>query len=209
MHTLAKFIYFKLLGWKTVGEFPKLNKCVVAVAPHTSWLDFFLGLLIRRVINQDINFIGKKSLFNPPFGWYFRWMGGTPIDRSKSSDTVTAIANIFNKKKVFRLALSPEGTRKKVEKWKTGFYYIAKAANVPIVLVAFDYGNKQVLISEPQIPSENMNEDFKTYIAFFKDAIGENPRVYLNPCEFKTYTGCFESAIVVKIIFPGIKASIN
>ncbi len=175
MHTLAKFIYFKLLGWKTVGEFPKLNKCVVAVAPHTSWLDFFLGLLIRRVINQDINFIGKKSLFNPPFGWYFRWMGGTPIDRSKSSDTVTAIANIFNKKKVFRLALSPEGTRKKVEKWKTGFYYIAKAANVPIVLVAFDYGNKQVLISEPQIPSENMNEDFKTYIAFFKGVVGKIP----------------------------------
>jgi len=175
MHTLAKFIYFKLLGWKTVGKFPKLNKCVVAVAPHTSWVDFFLGLLIRRIINQDINFIGKKSLFNPPFGWYFRWMGGTPIDRSKSSDTVTAIANIFNNKKVFRLALSPEGTRKKVEKWKTGFYYIAKTANVPIVLVAFDYGNKQVLISEPQIPSENMNEDFKTYIAFFKDAIGKIP----------------------------------
>ena len=175
MHILAKFIYFKLLGWKTVGEFPKINKCVVAVVPHTSWMDFFLGLLIRRVINQDINFIGKKSLFNSPFGWYFKWMGGAPIDRSKSSDTVTAIANIFNEKEVFRLALSPEGTRKKVDKWKTGFYYIAKAANVPIVLVAFDYGNKQIKISEPQIPSENMNEDFKTYIGFFKGVVGKIP----------------------------------
>ena len=175
MHVLAKFIYFKLLGWKTVGEFPRINKCVVAVVPHTSWMDFFLGLLIRRVINQDINFIGKKSLFNSPFGWYFKWMGGAPIDRSKSSDTVTAIANIFNEKEVFRLALSPEGTRKKVDKWKTGFYYIAKAANVPIVLVAFDYGNKQIKISEPQIPSENMNEDFKTYIGFFKGVVGKIP----------------------------------
>lgn len=175
MHTLAKFIYFKLLGWKTVGEFPNLNKCVVAVVPHTSWMDFFLGLLIRRVINQEINFIGKKSLFKLPFGWYFRWMGGAPIDRSKSSDTVTAIANIFNEKEVFRLALSPEGTRKKVDKWKTGFYYIAKAANVPIVLVAFDYGNKQIKISEPQIPSENMNEDFKTYIGFFNGVVGKIP----------------------------------
>lgn len=175
MHILAKFIYFKLLGWKTVGEFPRINKCVVAVVPHTSWMDFFLGLLIRRVINQDINFIGKKSLFNSPFGWYFKWMGGAPIDRSKSSDTVTAIANIFNEKEVFRLALSPEGTRKKVDKWKTGFYYIAKAANVPIVLVAFDYGNKQIKISEPQIPSENMNEDFKTYIGFFKGVVGKIP----------------------------------
>ncbi len=144
MHTLAKFIFYKLLGWHIVGKFPKLDKCIVAVVPHTSWLDFFLGLLVRRVINQEINFIGKKSLFNPPFGWYFRWMGGAPIDRSKSSDTVTAIANIFNEKEVFRLALSPEGTRKKVEKWKTGFYYIAKAAKVPIVLVAFDYGKSKL-----------------------------------------------------------------
>ena len=175
MHTLAKFIYYKVLGWKTVGKFPKLNKCVVAVVPHTSWLDFFLGLLVRRVINEEINFIGKKSLFKPPFGWYFRWMGGAPIDRSKSSDTVTAITNIFNEKEVFRLALSPEGTRKKVEKWKTGFYYIAKAAKVPIVLVAFDYGKKEIKFSEPQIPSENMNEDFKTYIAFFKGSVGKIP----------------------------------
>ncbi len=175
MHTLAKFIYFKLLGWKTVGEFPKLNKCVVAVVPHTSWLDFFLGLLIRRVLNLEINFIGKKSLFKPPFGWYFRWMGGAPIDRSKSSDTVTAIANIFNEKKVFRLALSPEGTRKKVEKWKTGFYYIAKTAKVPIILVAFDYGHKQIKFSHPHIPTENIEEDFKNYKNFFKGTIGKIP----------------------------------
>jgi len=158
-----------------MGEFPKLDKCVVAVVPHTSWLDFFLGLLVRKVINQEINYIGKKSLFNPPFGWYFRWMGGAPIDRSKSSDTVTAIANIFNEKKVFRLALSPEGTRKKVDKWKTGFYYIAKTAKVPIVLVAFDYGNKQIKFSEPQEPSENIEQDFKTYKAFFKGVVGKIP----------------------------------
>lgn len=175
MHKLAKFIFYKLLGWKTIGEFPNLDKCVVAVVPHTSWLDFFLGLLVRKVINQEINYIGKKSLFNPPFGWYFRWMGGAPIDRSKSSDTVSVIANIFNEKKVFRLALSPEGTRKKVDKWKTGFYYIAKTAKVPIVLVAFDYCNKQIKFSEPQEPSENIEQDFKTYKAFFKGVVGKIP----------------------------------
>ncbi|NNL03171.1 MAG: acyltransferase [Eudoraea sp.] len=175
MHTLAKFIYFRLLGWKTVGEFPELDKCVVAVVPHTSWFDFFLGLLVRRLVNQEINFIGKKSLFRPPFGWYFRWMGGAPIDRSKSNDTVTAIANIFNEKEVFRLALSPEGTRKKVEKWKTGFYYIAKAANVPIILVAFDYGHKCVKFSQPYVPTENIAEDFNNYKNFFKGSIGKIP----------------------------------
>lgn len=175
MHDLAKFIYYRMLGWKTVGEFPSLDKCVFAVVPHTSWVDFFLGLLIRRVMNIQINFIAKKSLFKPPFGWYFRWMGGAPIDRSKSSDTVTAIASIFNKKKIFRLALSPEGTRKKVDKWKTGFYYIAKAANVPIILVAFDYGGKQIRISGPQYPTSNVEEDFKAYNEFFKGAIGKIP----------------------------------
>lgn len=175
MHTLAKFIYFRLLGWKTVGEFPELEKCVVAVVPHTSWFDFLLGLLVRRLVNQEINFIGKKSLFSPPFGWYFRWMGGAPIDRSKSSDTVTAIANIFKEKKVFRLALSPEGTRKKVTQWKTGFYYIAKAANVPIILVAFDYGHKQVKFSKPFIPTENKEGDFKKYRKFFEGSIGKIP----------------------------------
>lgn len=175
MHTLAKFIYFRLLGWKTVGEFPELDKCVVAVVPHTSWFDFLLGLLVRRLVNQEINFIGKKSLFSPPFGWYFRWMGGAPIDRSKSSDTVTAIANIFKEKKVFRLALSPEGTRKKVTQWKTGFYYIAKAANVPIILVAFDYGHKQVKFSKPFIPTENKEGDFKKYRKFFEGSIGKIP----------------------------------
>ena len=158
-----------------IGEFPNLNKCVVAVVPHTSWVDFFLGLLVRRVINLDINFIAKKSLFKPPFGWYFRWMGGAPIDRSKSSDTVTAIASIFNEKEVFRLGLSPEGTRRKVEKWKTGFYYIAKTANVPIVLVAFDYGRKQIKISEPLVPSGNIEADFKIYREFFKGVVGKIP----------------------------------
>ena len=176
MHALAKFIYFKLLGWELIGTFPKIEKCVVIVAPHTSWKDFFLGLLVRRVLNEEINYIGKKSLFNPPFGWYFRWMGGTPIDRSKNSDTVSAIAKIFNERKKFRLALSPEGTRKKVTEWKTGFYYIAKAAHVPIVMVAFDFGKKQVKISEPYSATEDKDADFKIYKDFFKGVLGRIPK---------------------------------
>ena len=146
MQALAKFIYFKILGWKLLGEFPKVDKCLVIVVPHTSWVDFLLGLLVRKVVNEEINYIGKKSLFKPPFGWYFRWMGGAPIDRDKSTYRVSAIANIFDGRQKFRLALSPEGTRKKVTEWKTGFYYIAKATGAPIVLVAFDFGKKQVKI---------------------------------------------------------------
>jgi len=175
MHSLAKFIYFKLLGWRLIGEFPKVAKGVIIVVPHTSWVDFFLGLLVRRVLNEEINFIAKKSLFKFPFGWYFRWMGGAPIDRSKNNDTVSAIAGIFNEKEIFRLALSPEGTRRKVKEWKTGFYYIAKAANVPIIMVTFDYRNKQIEISKPHCTTKDKEKDFKLYKSFFKGVIGKVP----------------------------------
>ena len=118
--------------------------------------------------------VGKKSLFKPPFGWFFRWTGGAPIDRTKNSDTVKATAQIFSERKKFRLALSPEGTRKKVEKWKTGFYFIAKTANVPIVLVAFDYGKKEIKLSEPLIPTEDKDADFIKYHAFFEGVVGKH-----------------------------------
>ncbi len=175
MRVLSKFIFFKLMGWKLIGPFPEVKKCVVIVAPHTSWVDFFLGLLVRSILKEEINFIGKKSLFNPPFGWYFRWMGGTPIDRSKNSDTVVSTAKIFAQRQVFRLALSPEGTRKKVTEWKTGFYYIAKEAKVPIVMVAFDFGKKEVKISDPVMPTDNKEEDFRKYMAFYKGVEGKIP----------------------------------
>ncbi|RKR08077.1 1-acyl-sn-glycerol-3-phosphate acyltransferase [Maribacter vaceletii] len=173
MHKIAKFIYFKLLGWKTVGDFPQVNKCVIAVVPHTSWVDFFLGLLIRKVWNEEINYVGKKALFNPPFGWFFRWTGGAPVDRTKNNNMVSATAEVFKTRKKFRLTLAPEGTRKKVTEWKTGFYFIAIEAKVPIVLVAFDFGKKQVKISKPYTPTGNKEKDFKSYAQFFEGVKGK------------------------------------
>ncbi|MDC6389943.1 1-acyl-sn-glycerol-3-phosphate acyltransferase [Maribacter sp. PR1] len=174
MQKFAKFIYFKLMGWTVSGDFPShLDKCVIIVVPHTSWWDFLLGLIIRKVWNEEINYIGKKSLFDSPFGWFFRWTGGAPIDRSKNSDTVSATVKIFKERKKFRLALSPEGTRKKVEKWKTGFYYIAKQAEVPIVLVAFDFGKKEIKVSEPKWLTNNIETDFKTYAQFYEGVMGK------------------------------------
>ncbi|MFD0797117.1 1-acyl-sn-glycerol-3-phosphate acyltransferase [Maribacter chungangensis] len=176
MHRIAKFIYFNLLKWSLVGDFPSdVKKCVIIVVPHTSWWDFILGLLVRKIWQEQINYIGKKSLFDSPFGWFFKWTGGAPIDRSKSSDTVTAIAKIFKERDTFRLTIAPEGTRKKVTQWKTGFYFIAKAANVPIVMVAFDFGNKQIKVSPPHFPTEDQESDFKTYETFFKGVKGKVP----------------------------------
>lgn len=174
MQGISRFIYFKLLGWKMIGKFPSnLDKFVIIVVPHTSWWDFLLGLLVRKVLNEEINYIGKKSLFDSPFGWFFRWTGGAPIDRSKNNDTVSAIVKIFESRQRFRLALSPEGTRKKVEKWKTGFYHIAKQAKVPIVMVAFDYGKKEVKFSKPQIPTQNQAADLEKYSSFFRGVHGK------------------------------------
>ncbi|NDV44868.1 1-acyl-sn-glycerol-3-phosphate acyltransferase [Flagellimonas sediminis] len=175
MHQLAKFIYFKVLGWKLVGTFPSMDKCVVIVVPHTHWLDFFLGLLVRKVVNQEINYIGKKSLFKPPFGWFFRWTGGAPVDRSKNSNTVDSIVQIFNERPIFRFALAPEGTRKKVKELRTGFYHIAKKAHVPIVMVAFDFGKKEVKIGEPFFPSDHQENDFQKIHEFYKDVKGKIP----------------------------------
>jgi len=175
MHKLAKFIYFKLLRWKLKGSFPNVDKCVVIVVPHTHWLDFLLGLLVRKVVNQEINYIGKKSLFKPPFGWFFRWTGGAPVDRAKNSNTVDSIVQIFNERKIFRFALAPEGTRKKVENLRTGFYHIAKKAQVPIVMVAFDFGRKEVKIAEPFYPSASMEEDFEKIRQFYKGVLGKVP----------------------------------
>ncbi|MFD1293921.1 1-acyl-sn-glycerol-3-phosphate acyltransferase [Lutibacter holmesii] len=176
MKGIARFIFYTLLGWKTVGSFPsELKKYVIIGAPHTHWLDFMVGLALKFAESLPANYIGKASLFKPPFGFFFRWLGGTPIDRSKSNNKVEAIVDVFNAHEKFILALSPEGTRKKVIKWKTGFYYIAKGANVPIVMFTFNFKDKEVKISEPYYLTDNMDEDFKYFHKFYEGVQGKVP----------------------------------
>lgn len=160
MKKVYRFIFFRLLGWRLNGTFsPELKKCVMIVVPHTSWVDFFIGVLARGSIGLEMHYVAKKELFIFPFGAWFRWMGGTPLDRSRTENKVDAIADIFEHREVFRLAIAPEGTRKRVSRWKTGFYYIALKAQVPIVAVAFDYGKKEVKIAEPFYPTGNIEAD--------------------------------------------------
>ena len=156
----------------------KTQKYVIIAAPHTSWQDFPIGILARNTSGIKINFIGKNSLFKGPFGFFFRSLGGTPVDRSKNNNLVEAIIDIFNSKDEFKLALSPEGTRKKVEKWKTGFYYIAKGANVPIVMATLDFGKKEVKISEPYYTTDDMEKDFEHFESFYKRVVGKNPELF-------------------------------
>ena len=177
MRWLAKFIYFKLLGWKIVGntDFSKdtIKKAVIIAVPHTSWHDFYIGLLLRKIVNVKTNFIGKKELFRWPFNYYFTAIGGRPIDRTSGQNKVERIAKLFENENEFRLTLAPEGTRKKVEEWKTGFYYIAKAAKVPIIMFTLDFKNKQNKVSEPFYPTDNIEEDFEYMASFYEGVKGK------------------------------------
>ncbi|MFL2577744.1 MAG: acyltransferase [Flavobacteriaceae bacterium TMED204] len=167
----SKMIFLRLMGWKIEGNFPSLNKFVLAVVPHTRNTDFIIGVLTRAVVDQKISYVGKKELFNPLTGWFFRALGGTPINRNSTENKVSSIAKIFKEKEVFRMAIAPEGTRKKVDKWKTGFYYIAMEAEVPILLVNFNYALKQVGFLKLFYPTGNIEKDFKEMEFYFNEAM--------------------------------------
>ncbi|MFN6089027.1 MAG: 1-acyl-sn-glycerol-3-phosphate acyltransferase [Cyclobacteriaceae bacterium] len=175
-------LVFKWMGWKTQGDVPKhINKYIVAVAPHTSNWDFVIGILARSVLNiQSAKFIGKDSLFKPPLGWFFRAVGGYPVDRSGHKDMTDQIAHIFDQHEKFILGLAPEGTRKKVDKLRTGFYYIAKKANVPIVPVGFDFATKTVVVAKPFYPTDDFDSDMKTLFNFYSGITGKNKELGLS-----------------------------
>lgn len=170
-------LIFKLLGWKISGDIPReLKKYIIAVAPHTSNWDFPLGVMARSILRiKNARFLGKHSLFKPPFGWFFRALGGYPVDRSSSHDVVQQVVDIFSAHDDFILALAPEGTRKKVDKLRTGFYYIAKGAKIPIVPVGFDFATKQVVIGQPMMPTDDFNHDMDVLLQFYKRMKGKNP----------------------------------
>ena len=167
----SKIIFLRLMGWKIEGDFPSLNKFVLAIVPHTRNTDFIIGVLTRAVVDQKISYVGKKELFNPLTGWFFRALGGTPINRNSTENKVSSISKIFKEKEVFRMAIAPEGTRKKVDKWKTGFYYIAMEAEVPILLVNFNYALKQVGFLKLFYPTGNIEKDFKEMESYFNEAM--------------------------------------
>ncbi|MBT8316216.1 MAG: acyltransferase [Lutibacter sp.] len=176
MKYFFRFTIYTILRWKTVGSFPKqLKKYVIIAAPHTHWIDFPLAVSVKFAEGAPINYIGKASLFKPPFGFIFRWLGGSPVDRTKSNNRVDGIVEVFNNNENFILALSPEGTRKKVDKWKTGFYYIAKGANVPIVMATLNFKKKEVKISEPYYLTNDMEKDFNFFHDYFKGVVGKIP----------------------------------
>lgn len=173
--------YWKFFGWKLTGELPQQYKSyVLAVAPHTHWYDVMVGFAARNAMKiHHAKFLAKKELFVWPLGWILKKMGGTPVDRNAKLGMVDQAVALFKADEHFMLGLSPEGTRKRVDKLKTGFYHIAKKAGVPIVPVGFDYENKRVIIGQAFFAGADESADLKKLIEFYSGIRGKNPKLDL------------------------------
>jgi 1-acyl-sn-glycerol-3-phosphate acyltransferase len=169
--------YLRRNKWEIIGDYPyHLPKLVVAVAPHTSAWDFILGLAVRDKLKlQHVKFLGKQELFKPPFGFFFRWLGGTPVDRFSKRNMVEQVVDRFNASERFTIVLSPEGTRKRVDRLRSGFYHIAVGAGAPILMVGFDFGTRKIFLSEPFYPTGNFEEDTKKMLRFWGPLAGRIP----------------------------------
>jgi 1-acyl-sn-glycerol-3-phosphate acyltransferase len=150
LHLVARLVLW-ILGWKIVGKAPNVPKVVIIAAPHTANIDGFLMVMAAWYVRAKLDWMVKAELTRGPLGWIVRAAGGVPVDRSASFDAVDQMVKQFSERDELALAISPEGTRKKRDHWKTGFYWIAHRANVPILCATVDYGKKVIDISAPFI----------------------------------------------------------
>ncbi|HUH98300.1 MAG TPA: lysophospholipid acyltransferase family protein [Anaerolineales bacterium] len=174
LHLLAK-AGLRLTGWKVEGQFPSLPKFVVIGAPHTSNWDFLMFLAVILQQRADVRFMGKSELFNKPFGWFFYWCGGIPVDRSKAQGLVEQMVQACDKSDCFVLTIAPEGTRNKVREWKRGFYHIAKNSRIPVAMAVVDGMRKVVGLGKIYHPTDDIEADLKAIQEFFTGMVGINP----------------------------------
>tara|TARA_B100000767_G_C19772431_1_gene540757 strand:- start:2391 stop:2972 length:582 start_codon:yes stop_codon:yes gene_type:complete len=168
---VAKTFLF-LKGWKVVGETPKEKKYILIAAPHTSNWDFAFMLSIALTRNIDVRWMGKEQLFPKPFKSLMIWLGGISIARSSTNNTVSEMVGKFKAADKLSLLITPEGTRSKTEKWKTGFYHIAVEAKVPIFRGFIDASSKTCGIFDKFIPSGKLEEDMEKIKTFYRSKTG-------------------------------------
>ena len=147
------------MGWNVEGEIPNARKLVLIVAPHTSNWDFVVAVAAKLALGIDVRWLGKDTLFRGPFGTLLRHIGGRPVDRHHSHNVVGGIVEEFARSDRMILGLAPEGTRKRVERWRTGFWHIAHGAAIPIVPVALDFGTKAIRILPPFHTTGDLDRD--------------------------------------------------
>ena len=165
----------KVTGWRIEGAMPDEPKFVIIVAPHTSNWDFPVGLWVLFALGFKGNFLAKHSVFVGPAAPFLKWLGGIPVERAVHKMRVRGISDAFAKSEKMILIITPEGTRKFVPEWKSGFYYIADGAKVPVVPVAFDYGAKVVRIGPPFKTTGNREADIAELKNFFRGVKAKIP----------------------------------
>lgn len=165
----------KAAGWRFEGVVPNEPKFVIIVAPHTSNWDFPLGVAALFALGFRVTFLGKHTIFKWPFGIIVRWLGGIPVVRTVSRDRVAEAVAAFNASSQLILAIAPEGTRKLVPRWKTGFYHVAHGAGVPIVPIAFDFGRNAIGIGQPFHTTGDEEGDIARLKDFFRSADARHP----------------------------------
>lgn len=161
------------IGWRVKSSDIPFKKFIIIGAPHTSNWDFPFALLALSALGMKFSWIGKHTLFKPPFNFFFRYLGGIPVDRSVRLSFIEKMATLFNASEDMKLAIAPEGTRSKKNHWKTGFYYIAMAANVPIALAYINYSKKELGIGPFLTPTGDLEKDFDTIRKFYTDKVGK------------------------------------
>jgi 1-acyl-sn-glycerol-3-phosphate acyltransferase len=166
----------RLMGWRVEGEVPNLPKFVIAVAPHTSNWDFVVGVAAMFALDLRLAFLGKHTIFRWPFGALLRWMGGIPVDRASPHGIVNESIDAFTRMQRRILAIAPEGTRRQVRQFKSGFLQIARGANVPVVLASLDYAAKCVRLGPTFEPGEDVEADRRRLEAFFAPVRGKRSR---------------------------------
>ena len=168
--------FLKIAGWRVEGALPaNTAKSVLIAAPHTSNWDLPYTLMVCFVLRLTPYWMGKASIFRAPFGGVMRWLGGIPVDRSKSNNLVAASAEAIRAADFsLQLIVPPQGTRRETHQWKTGFYYIAQAAQVPIVLAYMDYANKRSGLGPMFVPTGDLAADMATIQAFYAPFKGKN-----------------------------------
>ena len=172
--------YLKIAGWRIEGELPSnARKCVLIAAPHTSNWDLPYTLMAAFVLRLNVYWIGKASLFRAPFGAVMRWLGGIPVQREQSSNLVAAsIKALKAAEGSVQLIVPPEGTRGKTTRWKTGFYYIALGAEVPILLAFMDYADKRAGLGPAFQPSGDIDRDMAAIKAYYAPLRGKHAQQF-------------------------------
>jgi 1-acyl-sn-glycerol-3-phosphate acyltransferase len=175
LHVRFARALLRLAGWRILGVVPPLPKFVVVVAPHSSNWDFFVGIAARFALDIDAHWLGKHTLFRWPLGALLRSLGGRPVRRDAPEGVVAAVAAMVRAEPRFILGLAPEGTRRRVAQWRTGFWHIARAAGVPIVPVAFDWSRREIVIGEPVCLTDDLAADVAALQARYRREMARYP----------------------------------